>query len=34
MELPVVYEDMEPKLKVKAMIIIFKEKELERDDSR
>jgi len=30
MELKVVYEDIEPKLKVKAMIIIFKEKEKER----
>lgn len=33
MELKVVYEDIEPKLKVKGMIIIFKEKELERDES-
>ena len=32
MELKVVYEDIEPKLKVKGMIIIFKEKELEKDE--
>ena len=33
MELKVIYEDIEPKLKVKGMIIIFNEKELEIDES-
>lgn len=30
MELPVIYEDFNSNIEVKAMIIIFKEKELER----